>query len=108
MSESSEVVGGGTSVAAAAAAPEVSAAPVEEGGGGTLLEDAPRETEGSALKWAALWRRKVAPRGPTTWIGSLEGKSARPRNKRILWMIHQDSLLHIAMRENEDMSTWRN
>ena len=42
MSESSEVVGEGTSVAAAA--------PVEEGGGGTLLEDAPRETEGLALK----------------------------------------------------------
>ena len=48
MSESSEVVGGGTSVAVAA--PEVSAALVEVGGGGTLLEDAPRETEGSALK----------------------------------------------------------
>ena len=48
MSESSEVVDGGTSVAAAP--PEVSPAPVEEGGGGTLLEDAPRETEGSALK----------------------------------------------------------
>ena len=46
MSESSEVVGGGTSVAAL----EVSAAPVEEGGGGTQLEDAPRETEGSALR----------------------------------------------------------
>ena len=43
MSESSEVVGGGMS------AVEVSAAPVEEEGGGTLLEDAPRETEGSAL-----------------------------------------------------------
>ena len=48
MSKSSEVVDGGTSVATAA--PEVSAAPVEEGGGGTLLEDAPRETEGSALR----------------------------------------------------------
>ena len=48
MSESSEVVGEGTSVVTAAA-PEVSAAPVEEGGGGTLLEDAPRVTEGSAL-----------------------------------------------------------
>ena len=48
MSESSEVVGGGTSVVAAA--PEVSAAPVEEGGRGTLLEDASRETEGSALR----------------------------------------------------------
>ena len=47
MSESSEVVGGGTS---AAAVPEVSAAPVEEGGRGTLLEDAPRKTEGSALR----------------------------------------------------------
>ena len=46
MSESFEVVGGGTLVAA----PEVSAAPVEEGGGGTQLEDAPRETEGSALR----------------------------------------------------------
>ena len=54
MSESSEVVGGGASVAAAA--PKVSAAPVEERGGGTLLEDAPRETEGSA-----------------TWTGSLAG-----------------------------------
>ena len=32
----------------------VLAAPVKEGGGGTLLEDAPWETEGSALKWAAL------------------------------------------------------
>ena len=49
MSESSEVVGEGTSVAATAAL-EVSAAHVEEGGGGTLLEDAPRETEGSALR----------------------------------------------------------
>ena len=48
MLESSEVVGGGTSVAATA--PEVSTAPIEEGGGGTLLEDAPRETKGSALK----------------------------------------------------------
>ena len=47
MSESSEVVSGGTLVAAA---PEVPAAPVEEGGRGTLLEDAPRETEGSALR----------------------------------------------------------
>ena len=47
MFESSEVVGRGTS---AAAASEVSAAPVEEGVGGTLLEDAPRETEGSALR----------------------------------------------------------
>ena len=34
----------------AAAAPEVSAALVKEGGGGTLLEDAPRETEGLVLK----------------------------------------------------------
>ena len=48
MSGSFEVVDGGTSVVAAA--PEVSAAPIEEGGGGTLLEDAPRETEGSALR----------------------------------------------------------
>ena len=48
MSESFEVVDGGTSVAAAA--PEVSAAPVENGRGGTPLEDAPQETEGSALK----------------------------------------------------------
>ena len=51
MSESSEVVGGGTSVATAVR--EVSTALVEEGGGGTLLEDAPRETEGSALRRAA-------------------------------------------------------
>ena len=84
MSESAEVVGGGTSVAAAV--PEVSAAPVEVGEGGTLLDDAPRETEGSALKWATFWQRKVAPRGPTTWTGSLEGKSARPKRKSILWM----------------------
>ena len=48
MSESSDIVDGGTSVVATA--PEVSAAPVEEGGGGTLLEDAPQETEGSALR----------------------------------------------------------
>ena len=48
MSESSDVVGGLTLVTVAA--PEVSAAPVEKGGGGTLLEDAPRETEGSALR----------------------------------------------------------
>ena len=48
MSESFEVVGGGTSVAAPPL--EVSTAPVEEGGGGTLLEDAPRETEESALR----------------------------------------------------------
>ena len=47
MSESSEVVGGGTSVAAS---PKVSVAPVEEGGGRTLLEDAPQETEGLALR----------------------------------------------------------
>ena len=79
MSESSEVVCGGTSVATAT--PKVSIAPVEEGGGGTLLEDAPRETEGSALRWAALYWRKVVPRGPTTCTGSLAGKSARPRNK---------------------------
>ena len=50
MSESSEVVDGGTLAAVAATALEVSAALVEEGGGGTLLEDAPRETEGSALR----------------------------------------------------------
>ena len=49
MFESFEVVGGGTSVVAAAAL-EVSVAPVKEGGGGTLLEDAPRETEGSTLR----------------------------------------------------------
>ena len=49
MSESSEVVDEGTS-AAAPPPPEVSAAPVEEGGRGTLLEDAPRETEGLALR----------------------------------------------------------
>ena len=42
MFESSEVVSGGTSVAAVA--------PIEEGGGGTLLEDAPQETERSALR----------------------------------------------------------
>ena len=48
MSESSDVVGGGTSVVAAAL--KVSAALVEEGRGGTPLEDAPRETEGSALR----------------------------------------------------------
>ena len=83
MSESSKVIGGGTLVAAP---PEVSAAPIEEGGGGTLLEDAPRETEGSALRWAALYQRKVAPSGPITCTGSPAGKSARPRNKRILWM----------------------
>ena len=47
MPESSKVVSGGTS--AAAAAPVVSTAPVEKGRWGTLLEDAPRETEGSAL-----------------------------------------------------------
>ena len=85
MFESSEIVGGGTSTAAAPP-PEVSAVPVEEGGGETLLEDEPRETEGSALRWAALCQRKVAPRGPTTWTGSLARKSTRPRNKRILWM----------------------
>ena len=78
MSESSNVVSGGTSVAAAT--------PVEEGGWGTWLEDAPRETEGSALRYVALYRRKVAHRGPTTWIASLVGKLARLRNKRILWM----------------------
>ena len=49
MSESFEVVDGGTSVVAVAA-PEVSAAPIEEGGGRTLLEDAPREIEGSTLR----------------------------------------------------------
>ena len=82
MSESSKVVGGGTSIAAAA--PEVSTAPIEEGGGGTLLEDAPREIEGLALRGVALCQREVALRGPTTCTGSLAGKSARPRNKRIL------------------------
>ena len=50
MSESFEVVGGGTSIAAAPPPPEVSAAPIEEGERGTPLEDAPQETEGSALK----------------------------------------------------------
>ena len=49
MFESSKIVGKGTSVAVVAA-PEVSTVPVEEGGGETLLEDAPRETEGSALR----------------------------------------------------------
>ena len=49
MSESSEVVGEGTLVTAPPP-PEVSAAPIEKGRGGTLLEDAPRETEGSALR----------------------------------------------------------
>ena len=85
MSESSEVVSGGTS---AAAAPEVSAASthVEKGGGGTSPKDAPLGPEGSTLKWAALCLRKVAPKGATTWTGSPEGKSARPRNKKILWM----------------------
>ena len=48
MFKSFDVIGGGTSVAAVAL--EVSAAPVEEGGRGTLLEDAPRETEGSTLR----------------------------------------------------------
>ena len=42
MFESSEVVSGGTSVAAPP--------PPEEGGEGTLLEDAPQETEGSAIR----------------------------------------------------------
>ena len=74
-------------VAAVAAAPEVSAAaPVKEGGGGTPLEDAPRVLEGSTLKRAALCLRKVAPKGPTTWTGSPAGKSAKPRNNRILCM----------------------
>ena len=107
MSESSEIVGGGTSVAAPP--PEVPTAPVEEGGGGTLLEDAPREIEGSALKWTTLWWRKVAPRGPTTWTGSLEGKSARPRNRRILWMkigyisaCHMAELLWTLFKERRD------
>ena len=49
MFESSKVVGRGTSIVAAPP-PEVSAAPVEKGGKGTLLEDAPREAEGSALR----------------------------------------------------------
>ena len=48
MSESSEVVGGGTLVATVV--PKVSATPVEGGRGGTLLEDAPREIDGSALR----------------------------------------------------------
>ena len=30
--------------------------------------------------------RNVAPKGPTTWTGPSVGKSARPRNNRILWM----------------------
>ena len=84
MSESSEVVGKGTSVAVAP--PEVSAAPIEMGGGGTLLEDAPQGPEESALKWAVLYLRKVAPSGSITWIGLPAGKLARPRNNRILWM----------------------
>ena len=84
MSESSEVVSGGTS--AAAAEVPAAAAPVEEGGGETSLEDAPRGPEGSALRWAALYLRKVAPSGLTTWIGSPVGKSVRSRNNRILWM----------------------
>ena len=49
MFESFEVVGGGTLVAPPPPS-EVSAAPVKEGGRGTLLEDAPQETEGSALR----------------------------------------------------------
>ena len=63
MSESSEVVGGGMS-AVPAAAPEISAAaaPIEEGGGGTSPEDAPLGPEGSTLKLAVLYLRKVAPK----------------------------------------------
>ena len=84
MSESSEVVGGGMSVATVAAAPEVSTTStlVEEGGEGTSPEDAPLGPEGSTLKWAALCLRKVAPKWATTWSGSPEGKSAKPRNKK--------------------------
>ena len=80
ISESSEVVGGGMS----AAAPEVSVAvaPVEEGGGGTSPEDALLGPEGSTLKWAALCLKKVAPKRATTWTGSPEGKSAKPRNNK--------------------------
>ena len=51
---------------------------------GTSLEDAPLGLEGSTLKWVAHYLRKVSPQGPTTWTGSLAGKSARPRNNKIL------------------------
>ena len=84
MSESSEVVSGGT-LAAASNALAVSA-PVEEGGGGTTPEDAPLGHEGSTLKWAALYLRKVAPMGAITRTGSPKWKSAKPRNNKILWM----------------------
>ena len=62
MSESSEVVDGGT-LASAATALDVSAAsaPVDEGGGGITPEGASLGHEGSTLKWAALYLRKVAP-----------------------------------------------
>ena len=35
---------------------------------------------------SSLCRRKVGRSGPTTCTGSPAGKSARPRNERILWM----------------------
>ena len=84
MSELSEVVGGGTS----AVAPDVSAAsaPVKKGRGWTTPEDAPLVSEGSTLKWAALYLRKVAPMGAIIWTGSPAGKSSWPRNNKILWM----------------------
>ena len=50
MSESSGAVDGGTSASAAVPEGLAAAIPVKEGGGETLLEDAPRETEGSALR----------------------------------------------------------
>ena len=76
MSESSEVVGGGMSTTAL----------IEEGGGGISPEDAPLGLEVSTLKWVALYLKKVSPQGPITWTGSLAGKSARPRNNKILCM----------------------
>ena len=53
---------------------------------GNIIEDAPLGPKWSTLKWAALCRRKVAPKGLTTWTGSPAGKSATPRNNKILWM----------------------
>ena len=86
MSESSWVVGGGT-LTSIVVAPDAStaSAPVKEGGGETIPEDASLGRVGSTLKWAALYLRKVAPMGVTTWTGSPEGKIARPRNNKILW-----------------------
>ena len=90
MSESYEVGGGGTSTASALAAwstsSSVVASPVEEGGGGATLEGSSLGHLELALKWAALYLRKMAPMRAIMCTGSDTGNSTKPRCKRIQWI----------------------